>query len=64
MDDVIIEIYLIDFNYGLIFNPDHISLLRHSSKRLCGHLIGSLASSSYQISEFGNTSGDLCISCG
>jgi tRNA-intron lyase len=55
MDDVIIEIYLVDnFNYGLIFNPDHISLLRHSNTRVCGHLIGSLANNSYQINEFGS----------
>ena len=53
-DDVIIEIYLVDYNYGLIFNPDHISLLRHSSTRLCGHLIGSIANNSYQTNEFGS----------
>ncbi len=48
-----IDIYLINYNYGLVFNPDHIDQLRQSKIRLCGHLIGTLANNNYQINEFG-----------
>ena len=54
MDKELIEIYIVNLNYGLIFNPNQISALRAANIRICGHLIGTLANNCYQINEFGS----------
>lgn len=50
-NEITIDIYLINLNHGLVFDPEHINLLRKQPYRICGQLIGIDTTNPYQISE-------------